>query len=271
VFYGGWGDYQLWADHDFRPRASVEGPEKDDEPSRPTDSSGRLLPLAPPPTDAGSWSVQRTNSPAASGSWPALPDLPSADTEQPAPPKPRATSPTDSGSWPAPRTGSPTDSGSWPALPVNPMPAPRPAPRRAITKSPPISPLADEGPWPPPPPVPPPEPGESRQIVRPYTRTGGRTRQAHRLELETLLSTPLGREVDVATLRSDLRAICVACRMPQSTAEVAARLGLPLGAARVLIGDVVDLGLLYVHETTGEDGPSLDLLNRVYAGLRKMA
>jgi hypothetical protein len=89
--------------------------------------------------------------------------------------------------------------------------------------------------------------------------------------LETLLSTPLGREVDVATLRSDLRAICVACRMPQSTAEVAARLGLPLGAARVLIGDVVDLGLLYVHETTGEQGPTLDLLNRVYAGLRKLA
>jgi hypothetical protein len=40
--------------------------------------------------------------------------------------------------------------------------------------------------------------------------------------------------------------------MPRSTAEVVARLGLPLGAARVLIADVVDLGLLNVHETAVE-------------------
>jgi hypothetical protein len=134
-----------------------------------------------------------------------------------------------------------------------------------------VSPLADAGPWaepkePPPLSV---EASHPQQLVRPYTRTGGRTHAGYRLELETLLSTPLGREREMAGLHTDLRAICQTCRMPKSTAEVAARLGLPLGAARVLIADVVDLGLLHVHETSGTN-PSMDILYRVASGLRNL-
>jgi DNA-directed RNA polymerase specialized sigma24 family protein len=114
-------------------------------------------------------------------------------------------------------------------------------------------------------------PAERKIMVRPYTRTGGRTHATgYRLELETLLSTPLGRDRDIQTLRADHRTICEMCRMPHSTAEIAARLGLPLGAARVLIADVVSVALLFVHETAAEDGPSMDLLNRVASGLRKL-
>jgi hypothetical protein len=134
-----------------------------------------------------------------------------------------------------------------------------------------VSPLAGEGPWPrqeEPPPLSV-EASDPRQLVRPYTRTGGRTHAGYRLELETLLSTPLGREGEMTRLRDDLRAICEACRMPRSTAEVAARLRLPLGAARVLIADVVDLGLLYVHESAAGE-PTMDLLYRVAAGLRNI-
>jgi Protein of unknown function (DUF742) len=140
------------------------------------------------------------------------------------------------------------------------------APRRVL-----MSPLANTGPWADPkePPPPSPEVSEPKRMVRPYTRTGGRTHVGYRLELETLLTTPQGRDRDIATLRDDYRTICEMCRMPQSTAEIAARLGLPLGAARVLIGDVVDGALLYVSETTGE-GPTLDLLSRVAKGLRRL-
>lgn len=115
-----------------------------------------------------------------------------------------------------------------------------------------------------------PESTEPKSWIRPYTRTGGRTRSEYRLELETLLSTPLGRDRDIQTLRADHRTICEMCRMPHSTAEIAARLGLPLGAARVLIADVVSAALLFVHETAAEDGPSMDLLQRVALGLRKL-
>lgn len=130
--------------------------------------------------------------------------------------------------------------------------------------------LADTGPWPEPKVTgPPPKPADPKGLVRPYTRTGGRTRAGYRLELETLLSTPLGRDRDIQTLRADHRRICEMCRMPLSTAEIAARLGLPLGAARVLIGDVVSVALLFVHETA-QEGPSMDLLQRVAAGLKKL-
>jgi DNA-directed RNA polymerase specialized sigma24 family protein len=135
-----------------------------------------------------------------------------------------------------------------------------------------ISPLADAGPWAGPKEPPPlsAEASDPRRLVRPYTRTGGRTHSGYRLELETLLSTQYGRDRDIFTLRDDYRMICELCRLPQSVAEIAARLGLPLGAARVLISDLVPAELLYVHEVAAEDGPSVDLLSRVAAGLKKL-
>ncbi|MCE7003842.1 DUF742 domain-containing protein [Kibdelosporangium philippinense] len=112
---------------------------------------------------------------------------------------------------------------------------------------------------------------EPRRLVRPYTRTGGRTRPVHSLELETLLSYSPGWQTDLNTLRADHRAICVACHTPQSTAELAVHLGLPLGAARVLIADVVELGLIHVHELELVDNrPSMDLLERVHQGLLRL-
>ncbi|MFC4858086.1 DUF742 domain-containing protein [Actinophytocola glycyrrhizae] len=134
-----------------------------------------------------------------------------------------------------------------------------------------VSPLAETGPWAGPKEAAPlsMEASHPKQLVRPYTRTGGRTHVQYRLELETLLSTALSRGRDRAALRDDLRAIYDLCRTPHSTAEVSAHLGLPLGAARVLIADVVDLGLLHVHETAA-DKPPLDLLYRVAAGLKNL-
>jgi hypothetical protein len=174
------------------------------------------------------------------------------------------------------------------ALPIGPRAA-VPAGRRALTRrerkarkklplAPPpapeelISPLADIGPWGDPRDEPPLvlEASDPKQMVRPYTRTGGRTHVGYRLELETLLTTTQGREYDIATLRDDHSAICEMCRAPQSVAEIAAKLVLPLGAARVLISDVVDFGLLSVHETSAADGPTIDLMQRIAAGLRKL-
>jgi hypothetical protein len=135
-----------------------------------------------------------------------------------------------------------------------------------------VSPLADAGPWSEPKEQPPLslEASNPKQLVRPYTRTGGRTHVDYRLELETLLSTATGQDRYIVNLRDDYRTICEMCREAQSTAEIAARLHLPLGAARVLIADLVDAELLLVHETAEAEGPSMDLLQRVAAGLRRM-
>jgi Protein of unknown function (DUF742) len=58
-----------------------------------------------------------------------------------------------------------------------------------------------------------------------------------------------------------------------SVAEIAARLSLPLGVARVLIGDLVAQGYLQVHDTLGESSTTderRELIGRTLRGLRAL-
>ncbi|GAA3856870.1 hypothetical protein GCM10022243_22690 [Saccharothrix violaceirubra] len=108
--------------------------------------------------------------------------------------------------------------------------------------------------------------------VRPYTRTGGRTRSTTALAIEAIVTTNDRADRDALTSTAEHRAIGDLCRLPHSVAEVAARLSLPLGVVRVLLSDMSDLALINVHE--GEDspdgGPSLALMERVLLGLRRI-
>jgi hypothetical protein len=111
------------------------------------------------------------------------------------------------------------------------------------------------------------EPG---RLVRPYAMTGGRTRPAHDddLELETLVSTTSQGETSL-TLSLERRSIALLCRDILSIAEISARLDLPLGVARVLVGDMAEEGLVTVHRPASVgDRPDLALLERVLYGLR---
>jgi len=66
-------------------------------------------------------------------------------------------------------------------------------------------------------------------------------------------------------------AIVSLCRDLLSIAEVSARLDLPLGVARVLIGDMAEQGLVILHRpTTVGDRPDLALLQRVLYGLHQL-
>jgi DNA-directed RNA polymerase specialized sigma24 family protein len=109
---------------------------------------------------------------------------------------------------------------------------------------------------------------ENASIVRAYAWTGGRTRSDFGLEIETLVSTTV-RALDVAaTLSADHQEVVELCRHSRSVAEVGAMLGLPLGVARVLLGDMARLGLITVHQN--ESGPDLELLERVLHGLTNL-
>lgn len=266
MFYGGWGDYQEWADHDFRPKASVLGPDLEEQPAQGGLHLSGTLPTGEPPGPSEYGSVigqpahtEAPNRPEAAGDKPAA-EVPPTPVSLPI--GPRSVVPASRRTL-ARREKNKTTKRSKELLPLAAPPTPAPDPL--------VSPLADAGPWgaAKEPPQLSAEARNPKQMVRPYTRTGGRTRATYRLELETLLSTPLGREREMVGLPADHRVICQTCRMPRSTAEVAARLGLPLGAARVLIADVVDLGLLHVHETS-IDKPSMDLLYRIHSGLRNL-
>ena len=112
----------------------------------------------------------------------------------------------------------------------------------------------------------------SAAAVRPYTWTRGRTKSGFDLAIETLVSTsPRGR-AQVATLQLEHRAVAELCEQTRSVAEVAALLSVPLGVARVVLGDMAGLGVVTVHQTASSAGsaPDLALMERVLSGLRRL-
>jgi hypothetical protein len=80
------------------------------------------------------------------------------------------------------------------------------------------------------------QPAPDRQRVRPYAMTGGRTRPTQdALEIETRISTTsVGEQAPKLTV--ERRAIAALCHDLLSIAEVSAKLQLPLGVVRVLVG-----------------------------------
>lgn len=111
-------------------------------------------------------------------------------------------------------------------------------------------------------------------MVRPYTRTGGRTRPVRDFEIEALVVTRL-QGIDTAglpLLSPEHATVIDLCRGTVSVAEVAAGLGTPIGVARVIIADMVELGLVQVLDTSAATGDERDpaFLRRVLGGLQRL-
>jgi hypothetical protein len=67
------------------------------------------------------------------------------------------------------------------------------------------------------------------------------------------------------------RSIALACRETMSVAELAARVDLPLGVTRVLVGDLASQGMITVHRGPSHaGGPNVALLEQVLHGLRQL-
>ena len=110
-------------------------------------------------------------------------------------------------------------------------------------------------------------------LVRPYTLTSGRT--------ETNVDLPL--EAPIETLQAGLAhrwppndargKIIRLCVNSPSVAEISARLDLPVGVARVLVGDLVLSDYLRVHRTLTERSTRderHELIGRTLRGLRAL-
>ena len=106
------------------------------------------------------------------------------------------------------------------------------------------------------------------QIVRPYARTGGRTRSVAGLELETMLSLTVA-EVP-HHLPPDHYAVADLCRHPVSVAEVAGYRALPIGAVRVIISDLLEMGFVATSGPATAGAPTVDLMRRVLEGLHRL-
>ena len=110
--------------------------------------------------------------------------------------------------------------------------------------------------------------------VRSYVITQGRTRSTVDLPLETIVKvTPQGVSA-TPRLALERKQIVSLCSAPISIAEISAHLHLPLGVARVLVGDMSEQGLLKSykpqHAKTGDARPDLKLLERVLDGLQAL-
>lgn len=108
---------------------------------------------------------------------------------------------------------------------------------------------------------------EPAPFVRPYMLTRGRTRsQGPQLRIETLVRTAMDTAAAPDRRSPEEHRIISLCRdRACSVAEVAALVPVPLGVARVLIGDLAHRGWLEVAET--DDTPDITLIREVLHGL----
>ena len=116
-------------------------------------------------------------------------------------------------------------------------------------------------------------PSPEANLVRPYTLTAGRTDTDVDLPLEAPVQTlhaGLAQGWPPNDMRDKIIQLCVES---PSVAEVSARLDLPVGVARVLIGDLVTSGYLRVHATLTERSTReerQELIGRTLRGLKAL-
>ena len=109
--------------------------------------------------------------------------------------------------------------------------------------------------------------------MRPYALTSGRTESVVDLPIEATLEVlPSGRTT--VWPEGDLSGrIIELCGASQSVAEVSAKLSVPLGVARVLIGDLISAGHLKTRATITENASTderRELIERTLSGLRAL-
>jgi hypothetical protein len=113
---------------------------------------------------------------------------------------------------------------------------------------------------------------EAGPVVRPYTMTSGRTRSTGEFALITLIIATRPVFAVTEPLGPEHTFIIALCQRPQSVAEVSAHLNLPLGIVRVLLGDLLDRGLILARgpSLNSPEQPNLRVLEKVLNGLRSL-
>ncbi len=115
--------------------------------------------------------------------------------------------------------------------------------------------------------------GSRRFKVRPYAITGGRTKSDSELPMETLLRTTDAGRKALERLAFEKKKIVSLCESPIAVVEVAARIDVHLGVAKVLVGDMAEEGLIEaLPNRVGEadERPDVKLLERVLDGLQSL-
>jgi hypothetical protein len=117
-----------------------------------------------------------------------------------------------------------------------------------------------------------PDIADPRLRLRPFVLTAGHVIGAEKLIApETqIVSTDYG-YANWGDLQFERRDIVSLCGVPQSIAEICAKLSLHLGVVRILVGDLAGDGYLSIHVPHEGSTHSIDTIMRVLNGLRAIS
>ncbi|MEV1005807.1 DUF742 domain-containing protein [Streptomyces sp. NPDC049881] len=116
-----------------------------------------------------------------------------------------------------------------------------------------------------------PQPDPSSPVQARTSPSGGR-RLEYRFAVETLVQS-VASSAQLSSQLPEHQQICLLCKEVKSVAEISALLSMPLGLVRILVADLAEAGLIFVHANyhTGPSGrPDRALLERVLHGLRQL-
>jgi hypothetical protein len=113
---------------------------------------------------------------------------------------------------------------------------------------------------------------EAGPVVRPYALTRGRTRPTREgFDLIAIIVASATASFAPPGAGPEHLAILELCIRPLSVAEVSAKMRLPLGVVRVLLGDLLDQGLIVVRKPAPTNqSPDEHVLKEVLHGLKAL-
>ncbi len=110
---------------------------------------------------------------------------------------------------------------------------------------------------------------ETGRLIRPYAMTGGRTGVESDIGLETQIQATSRASQHLGAYRWETAKVVELVQAPMALVEVAARMQIPIGVARVLVADLVGDGAVMLH-VPAKTQNFASLLERVLDGVRNL-
>jgi hypothetical protein len=107
------------------------------------------------------------------------------------------------------------------------------------------------------------------RLIRPYAMTGGRTLADSEISLEAQIQATARASQHLGAYRWEAAKVVDLVQTPMALIEIAARLQIPIGVARVLVADLVSDGAVMLH-TPEKTQSFASLLERVLDGVRNL-
>ena len=107
------------------------------------------------------------------------------------------------------------------------------------------------------------------RLIRPYAMIGGRTAAESEISLEAQIQATTRASQHLGAYRWEAAKVVELVQSPMALIEIAARLQIPIGVARVLVADLVSDGAVMLH-TPEKQQSFASLLERVLDGVRNL-